>query len=204
MKKNKFYVVWSGVNPGIYDNWEDCKLQVVGFENAKYKSFDSNEAAREAYEHGYAAYAQSAKKKPSPQAGTYITNSLSVDAACSGNPGLMEYRGVYVATGKEWFRIGPYQQGTNNIGEFLALVHGLALLKKEKIDIPLYSDSRNAILWIKQKKCKTKLERTAANEPVFDLIERAEKWLNTHTYTTPILKWDTANWGEIPADFGRK
>lgn len=208
MKKRKFYVVWSGVNPGIYDSWEECKLQVTGFENAIYKSFESNATAREAYENGHAAYLQSTKKKQPTniQSATipYITNSLAVDAACSGNPGLMEYRGVHVATGKEWFRIGPYQQGTNNIGEFLALVHGLALMKKEKINIPLYSDSRNAILWVKQKKCKTKLERTAINEPVFNLVERAEKWLNENKYTTSILKWETSEWGEIPADFGRK
>ena len=208
MKKRKFYVVWSGVNPGVYDSWEECKLQVTGFENAIYKSFESNATAREAYENGHTAYLQSTKKKQltNIQSATipYITNSLAVDAACSGNPGLMEYRGVHVATGKEWFRIGPYQQGTNNIGEFLALVHGLALMKKEKIDLPLYSDSRNAILWVKQKKCKTKLERTAINEPVFNLVERAEKWLNENKYTTSILKWETSEWGEIPADFGRK
>ena len=129
---------------------------------------------------------------------------LCVDAACSGNPGNMEYRGVYLPTGQEIFRIGPYRKGTNNIGEFLALVHGLALLQQKGSPIPIYSDSRNAIGWVKQKQCKTKLERLPENEPIFDLIERAERWLQTHTYTTPILKWDTSAWGEIPADFGRK
>ena len=29
-------------------------------------------------------------------------------------------------------------------------------------------------------------------------------WLRTHPFRVPILKWDTQNWGEIPADFGRK
>ena len=100
--------------------------------------------------------------------------------------------------------MGPMEQGTNNIGEFLALVHGLALFKKSGCKMPVYSDSRNAILWVKQKKCKTKLERSSINEPIFDLIERAEKWLRENTYSTQILKWETAEWGEIPADFGRK
>ena len=116
----------------------------------------------------------------------------------------MEYRGVYPPTMQEIFRIGPLKKGTNNIGEFLALVHGLALLKQKGSDLPIYSDSRNAIGWVKKKKCKTLLEREPVNEPIFDLIERAEKWLNTNTYTTPILKWETSEWGEIPADFGRK
>jgi ribonuclease HI len=116
----------------------------------------------------------------------------------------MEYRGVYVATGEEWFHVGPYRQGTNNIGEFLALVHGLALMKREQIALPLYSDSKIAIQWIRLKKCRTKLAQTAVNAPVFDLIVRAEKWLQENTYATQILKWETEAWGEIPADFGRK
>ena len=131
-------------------------------------------------------------------------NSIAVDAACSGNPGKMEYRGVYTATKQELFHVGPFEQGTNNIGEFLALVHGLAFLKQQNSALPLYSDSRNAIGWVQKKKCKTLLEREPRNEAIFDLIERAEKWLNENNYTTPILKWETSEWGEIPADFGRK
>ena len=95
-------------------------------------------------------------------------------------------------------------KSTNNIGEFLAIVHGLALLKKKGFDMPIYSDSANAISWVRQKKCKTKLPRTPETEELFLLIERAEKWLQGNTYTTPILKWETKEWGEIPADFGRK
>ena len=127
-----------------------------------------------------------------------------MDAACSGNPGDMEYRGVYTANGQEIFHIGPMKEGTNNIGEFLALVHGLALLKLKGSDLPIYSDSRNAISWVKKKQCKTLLTQTAANKPIFDLIERAEHWLQNNSYTTQILKWETSVWGEIPADFGRK
>lgn len=211
MAKNKYYVVWKGLNPGVYDNWTECKMQVEGQDGAKYKSFETREEAAEAFEKGYSYYlkaASSAKAASNlaPQApiGKPINESLAVDAACSGNPGDMEYRGVYTATGQEIFHIGPLKKGTNNIGEFLALVHGLALLKQKGSDLPIYSDSRNAIIWVKKKKCKTLLEREPVNEPIFELIERAEKWLNSNTYTTTILKWETAVWGEIPADFGRK
>ena len=138
-----------------------------------------------------------------PLPSSVVENSLAVDAACSGNPGAMEYRGVHVASRQEIFHFGPVY-GTNNIGEFLAIVHGLALLKQKGFDMPIYSDSVNAINWVKQKKCKTKLPREPKTEELFKLIERAEKWLRENTYTTKILKWETKQWGEIPADFGRK
>ena len=209
MAKSKYYVVWNGVHPGIYDRWEDCKLQVTGYRDARYKSFESLAEAREAYEKGYpvgtrtSAQPLPAFKKATAPA-TYIHDSLAVDAACSGNPGAMEYRGVHVASGKEWFHTGPFPHGTNNIGEFLALVHGLALMKRDHISLPLYSDSLNAIRWVQLKTCRTKLERTELSAPFFNLIERAEKWLRENAYTTQILKWNTEAWGEIPADFNRK
>lgn len=211
MAKAKYYVVWKGITPGVYTSWAECKAQVEGQTGAKYKSFETQEEATEALKKGYEHYLRSAssaqavaKLKPKAPIGKPLQTCLCVDAACSGNPGDMEYRGVYMPTGQEIFRIGPYKKGTNNIGEFLALVHGLALLKQKGSDLPIYSDSRNAISWVKKKKCKTLLERVPENEVIFDLIERAEKWLNTNTYTTQILKWETTEWGEIPADFGRK
>lgn len=213
MAKQKHYVVWDGVTPGIYSSWTDCQLQIKGYEGAKYKSFDSREEAERAFTSSpYAYIGKNAKKADTTRnasfasgtlPGAVIDNSLAVDAACSGNPGPMEYRGVHVASRQEIFHFGP-MRGTNNIGEFLALVHGLALLKQKGFDMPIYSDSVNAISWVKQKKCKTKLPRTSETEQLFVLIERAEKWLKENKFTTPILKWETKEWGEIPADFGRK
>ncbi|HJD75584.1 MAG TPA: ribonuclease H family protein [Bacteroides reticulotermitis] len=207
MAKQKFYVVWEGVTPGVYTSWTDCQLQIKGYEGAKYKSFDTREEAERAVSSSpYAYIGKNAKKKtqtPTTYPSSVLDNSLSVDAACSGNPGPMEYRGVHVASRQEIFRFGP-MKGTNNIGEFLAIVHGLALLKQKKFDMPIYSDSMIAISWVRQKKCKTKLPRTAETEELFLLIERAEKWLKSNTYSTRILKWETKVWGEIPADFGRK
>ena len=133
-----------------------------------------------------------------------IPRSLSVDASCSGNPGVMEYRGVYTDTRQEIFRIGPFQEATNNIGEFLAVVHGLAWLKQQKSSMPVYTDSVTARAWVRNKKCKTTLQVCEANRKLFELVERAEKWLRNNTYTNPVLKWDTQQWGENPADFGKK
>lgn len=209
-KKPKYYVVWQGVEPGIYETWEECLLQTKGFAGAKYKSFESMQEAEEAFASSPYDYVKPkaekttpSRKKDDPLPTEVLENSLAVDAACSGNPGQMEYRGVYVANGQQIFHFGPLY-GTNNIGEFLAIVHGLALLKQKNIPMPIYSDSVNAIGWVKKKQCKTKLERNEKTEELFKLIERAEKWLAQNTYTTQILKWDTKKWGEIPADFGRK
>lgn len=209
MAKKKFYVVWKGVNPGVYASWTECQLQIQGYKGAIYKSFDTEEEAAQAFATPAHVYLHR-HRKPTVQEPSakqlpenFDLNCLAVDAACSGNPGPMEYRGVYLLTGQEIFHFGPVY-GTNNIGEFLAIVHGLALLKQKQLDMPLYSDSRNALLWIKQKKCKTKLERNAKTETLFQLIERAEKWLKENTYTTPLRKWETDLWGEVPADFGRK
>lgn len=207
MAYKKWYVVWKGIEPGIYESWAECKRQIDGFEGALYKSFATREEAIEANRSEAWKYIGNNKsRKPifNQKATDIIQNSLSVDAACSGNPGRMEYRGVYTETGAEIFHIGPFENATNNIGEFLAIVHGLALLKKQNLPLPLYSDSVNAMLWVKNKKCKTKLEPNKTNQAVFDLIERAENWLENNTYTNKILKWETKAWGEIPADFGRK
>ena len=206
MPKNKYYVVWKGIQPGIYHSWTDCKKQIDGFEGAMYKSFESAEVAHEAYQDNPWNYMGKNNKlsvKRLTKKGL-ITNSLAVDAACSGNPGDMEYRGVDVASGQQVFHAGPFSMSTNNIGEFLAIVHGLAYLKQHKKDIPIYSDSQNAISWVNKKKCKTQLNCNQENQVIFDLIERAEKWLHTNSYQTKILKWETQQWGENPADFGRK
>lgn len=206
-KQSKWYVVWVGHTPGVYDTWTECKQQIEGYRGARYKGFFSHSEALRAYEDGAESYtrqnyvtAQEAFSHEPPS-----IRALSVDAACSGNPGVLEYRGVMVDDRREVFRVGPFPKGTNNIGEFLAIVHGLALLKKLNMQMPIYSDSVTAIAWVRNKRCKTLLVRDEATTPLLDLVYRAEDWLrqNSHSHI-PILKWDTSRWGEIPADFGRK
>ena len=208
--KKKFYVVWKGKRPGIFESWDDCKAQITGFKGAQYKSFSTFEEAKKAYNGNYLEYKGTSKgKKELTQEellriGDPNYNSISVDAASSGNPGKMEYQGVDTKTKKVLFKQGPFEQGTNNIGEFLALVHGLAFLKERKSERVIYSDSRIAIGWVRKKKCGTKLKKNAKNARLFELIARAESWLKNNRYNTPIVKWETKAWGEIPADFGRK
>ncbi|MDR0368875.1 MAG: ribonuclease H family protein [Bacteroidales bacterium] len=208
MTKKKYYVVWNGFQPGVFDTWEACKKQVEGFSSPKYKAFPNLEMATLAFEQGSE---QHLVKRDHPikmiMDGLYgypVFPSIAVDGACSGKTRLAEYQGVDAETKTLLFKKGPFMDGTNNVMEFLALVHALALCKQQNITVPVYSDSVNAMKWVKAKKAGTKLEKTAHNQVLFDLIARAEKWLQTNTYTNEILKWQTQAWGEIPADFGRK
>ena len=267
MQAPKYYVVWAGHAPGVYDSWEEAELQVKGYPGASFRAFRSETEAVQAFRAGYdkegllqavarrmeqrsregralsaadgqpqsaaapsqsaaaaaAVLAQPAAVPPHPAVARrtpeqeraalaerarrmgFTLDAIAVDAACSGNPGPMEYRGVYLRTGQQLFKVGPLAGGTNNVGEFLAIVHALALQERQGTRLVIYSDSRNAQLWVRQGACKTKLEPTASNRAVFDMIRRAEAWLRAHPRpAVPILKWETKRWGEIPADFGRK
>ena len=210
-KKDKFYVVWYGNPAGIFGSWEECQLSIKGVKGAQYMSFETFADAKKAYNKEYSDYKGKNEKKKRiltedvrRKIGEPNLYSIAVDAASSGNPGKMEYRGVDTQTKKQLFHQGPFQQGTNNVGEFLALVHGLAFLKQQQSDRMIYSDSRIAMGWVKKKKCNTKLRKTSKNAKLFELIARAESWLKNNTYKTKIVKWETKAWGEIPADFGRK
>ncbi len=215
-KKPNYYVVWRGYQPGIYATWAECSAQTDGFSGAEYKAFDTRELAEEAFRlprsefmarHPELAQAREEKRlrrRELPLTGGPVRDSYAVDAACSGNPGPLEYRCVHVATGAELFRQGPFANGTNNIGEFLAIVHALALFKKRGVRTTVYSDSGTAIAWVRRKTCRTKLAPDEQNAPLFELIARAEAWLHNNETDSQILKWKTEDWGEIPADFGRK
>ena len=206
-QKQKYYVVWKGNKTGIFTSWAECEKQVKGFAAAQYKSFDSLKAAKAAYQSNYEAF----KGKPASQ-GKWkeasvkpILPSICVDAACSGAPGKLEYRGVYTDSGDEIFRFGPFPDGTNNVGEFLAIVHALTWLAKHGKQLPIYSDSENGIAWVYTGKCRTNLKHTARNAPLFVMIHSAENWLAENELDDDkVLKWDTELWGENPADFGRK
>ncbi len=205
MAKQKFYVVWEGVEPGIYKTWSECQLQIKGYPNAKYKSYKTMAEAESAFERGPNSSPKPIIKKPLLlEEPDVIRDSWSVDAACSGNPGITEYQGVHTSDGSQIFH-QKFELGTNNVGEFLAIVHALALLKKmNDADKTIYSDSRTAMKWVRLKKAKTTLVRNAKTERIYHAVLRAELWLKNNSYKNPILKWDTKTWGEIPADFDRK
>lgn len=217
MAQSKHYVVWVGRSPGVYGTWNECKAQVDGFTGAKYKSYPTKAEAEQAFAQGYAASFKAAAaksgagkpasgkpKRQAAPAGDYDPDSISVDAASSGNPGVVEYQGVDTKTGERLFHQGPIPKGTNNLGEFLAIVHGLAYLQKRGSDKPIYSDSRTAMKWVREKHVATTLVRDESTAVIWSMVDRALAWLNSHTYRNRIMKWETEAWGEIKADFGRK
>ena len=207
MPKQKYYVVWKGRKPGIFSSWAECEKQVKRFNAAEYKAFGSMQEAETAYRSRYEAFKgrsaslgkwREASVKP-------VLPSICVDAACSGSPGKLEYRGVFTESQQEIFHVGPFPDGTNNVGEFLAIVHGLTWLLKHEKQMPIYSDSENGISWVYTGKCRTTLKHTPRNAPLFVLIRSAENWLaENELMDDSVLKWDTELWGENPADFGRK
>jgi len=209
-KKQKYYVVWSGSETGIFSTWDECKLSIHGVKGAQYKSFKTLELAQKAFSEDYEDHKGSTASKSEltesqiNSKGEPNLMSISVDAACSGNPGLMEYQGVETETKDVIFKMGPYKQSTNNVGEFLALVHAASYMKKIGDIRPIYTDSRTAMSWVRNKKVKTTLERNATNEDSFKLVDRALNWLQNNQISNQIIKWETKVWGEIPADFGRK
>ncbi len=207
MPRQKFYVVWKGRKPGIFASWAECEKQIKGFAGAEFKAFGSLPEAESAFHSSYKVY----KGRPA-SLGKWkdasvqpILPSLSVDAACNGSPGILEYRGVFTESGDQIFRYGPFPDGTNNVGEFLAIVHALTWMEKHKSPLPVYSDSENGISWVYAGKCKTNLKHTSRNTPLFAMIHSAENWLAENKLEDDaVLKWDTNLWGENPADFGRK
>lgn len=213
MKKPKYYVVWKGRRTGIFTTWAEASAHVNGFAGAQFKSFDTRADAERAFAQGHVARETRAAYNPKPgerwkqlrMLGVEppILPSYCADAACSGNPGILEYRAVNTETGTFIFE-HQFPEGTNNIGEFLGIVETLKILRAQNDASPVYSDSENALSWVKQKKCKTQLLPNPRNRDLFAHIDDAEAWLRENKFPNKILKWRTDDWGEIPADYGRK
>src|SRR5580704_12782684 len=151
MKKAKFYVVWKGRQTGIFENWDDCHAQIQGFAGAEYKSFLTRRLAEEAFNGdsgdfiGKDIFEPELTEDQLKLIGEPVLDSISVDAAWNTFTGFVEYQGVETKTKRVLFHQGPFEDGTINIVEFLAIVHALAHCAQNNLLLPIYSDSRNAI-----------------------------------------------------------
>lgn len=210
MAKPKFYVVWKGRKTGIFESWDECNKQIYGFHGAVFKSFKTKNLAEQAFTSsskdfiGKDIFETILTEEQLILIGSPIEDSICVDGAWNTSTGDVEYQGLYTRTKEVIFKMGSFKDGTNNIAEFLGIVHALAHCKKNNITLPIYSDSRNAIGWIRDKEARTNHDRSDENKKLFELIDRAIKWLKANEYENKILKWETRAWGENPADFGRK
>ena len=206
--KNKFYVIWKWKNIWIFNSWEECKKNVIWFSDAKYKSFSHKKDAEIALKEWWEKYYKDKDKKHSVINDfdiPYFSNGIAVDAACSGNPWEMEYRWIELKTWIEIFH-ESFMIWTNNIWEFLAIVHWLKYLWNDNRVV--YSDSKIAISRVNQWKCKTLLNSKKNLKydfsELFIAIESAESRIKENGIKHNILKWDTEKRWEIPADFWRK
>lgn len=218
MAKQKYYVVWEGINPGVYETWAECQRQIEGYQQAKYKSYSSLEEAQQVFKEGWKKHwgiGKATKTKTQAKTKSKISasstpkeeidyDSISVDVGTRGNPGPVEYKGVDTRTEAILFQVGPIEKGTNNLGEFIAIVHALAYLQEQGSSRTVYTDSMTAMKWIRNKEVASTLTRDASTKKIWELTDRALQWLNTHTYKNKIKKWHTDQWGEIKADYGRK
>jgi len=123
-------------------------------------------------------------------------NGISVDGGTEGNPGPCFYRGVDIKTGEVLFykNLG---MGTNNVAEFLGVIRAIHYCEKNNIEPNIWSDSVTAIAWVRNKKHKS----TFKGDVTKRLDDACDYLLNKNV---TINKWRTKEWGEIPADFGRK
>ena len=232
MAKNTHYVVWVGRKPGIYLSWAETERQTKGFSGAKFKGFPLLIQAQQALQEGPDGNAPSASfsapvsmkmdsgassasdsvqasKKPSY--GRPRAPYLAVDAAYSHKTKLVEWRGVLVtATGqKEVFRSKPYDGGSANVGEYLAIIEGIEWIGNNMqigSYLPIYSDSLNAQSWVRR---KAHASTVSACDAIKQMLAKADSLLQAGLYglvkkSNPIFDWKTSQWGEIPADFGRK
>lgn len=213
MSKKKHYVVWVGRTTGIFGNWADTEAQIKGFSGALYQSYKTIEEATAAFNAGSPNAAatvisqskSAAKVNVLPPAGKPTHECLTVDGAFSGSTKVMEYRCVMNVSGEVIFRSKPFVGGSNNLAEFLALIG--AMRYRDSIGEPLldiYSDSKTALAWVRDKQLNTTIDIDSLDPVVQGRITAAMRYLKANPPPKNLKKWDTAAWGEIPADYGRK
>lgn len=129
---------------------------------------------------------------------------LCVDASYLPKKQILEFRGILLhENNRIVFSEKINTKATNNIGEFLAIYYAIKYLYDNKIKMPVYSDSITAISWIRKKHVNTTFTDDNSNK-IFELIYQALEFLYTNDIDTEIIRWKTKQWGEIPADYGRK
>lgn len=201
-----YYVVLEGKNPGVYETWDQCKEQVDGFSGAKFKKIKAN-TSQEAMSIMLSEYQVSEKPNEIVKSnGKIQPGFLSVDGASDGSS--CEFQAVWVDTKKLAFASKKFVGGTNNIAEFLGLVLACKHLKDKNLPINIYTDSVTAMAWFRNKKANTTASANGKmTAELENLIQKSEKFLIENEEllkTAKILKWETKEWGEIPADYGRK
>lgn len=204
----QFYGVWVGRKPGIYTTWPDCQAQTSGYSGAKFMKLNAKtmEEAQAEYDRLAEGHNISKAIKKETSVSKAQDDVLTVDGASNGTH--CEYQAVWHPSREQAFASKRFENGTNNIAEFLGLVHAIKYLMEHNKPLKVYTDSVTAMAWIRDKKANTTAHLTGkATNELTQLITEAEQFLQQNAAIlnkAEILKWDTKHWGEIPADYGRK
>lgn len=170
----KFYAVKSGLTPGVYNTWDECKRQVHGVPGAVFKSFPTRQAAED--------YVAGNNVEVSEQTGESIDFDLPdgsavayVDGSYNAATGEYGCGVVFLADGEE---IHLSRKGTdeelaamrNVAGEIL----GAELAMKRAVElgfqrICIYHDYQGIASWCLGE-WKTNREGTRAYKAYFDSI----------------------------------
>lgn len=139
---------------------------------------------------------------------TKPTSGLVVDASVvkinsKNSAGLAEIRGVDISSGKIVFNKSISWRTTNNIAEYLAIYVGFLYVDSLGKDMVIYSDSTNAISWIRNGKCKTGFHSTDPKQQQ-NIIKAESRTTSDWKNVKSVRFWNNKEWGENPADFGRK
>jgi ribonuclease HI len=159
MANKKFYAVAVGRQPGIYTQWfgeAGAQIQVVGFQGARYKGFQTREEARDfirdrcSGEKSRVKHSGQSKTRPTatstvkPDVSLADRTIIYTDGSSLGNPGPGGYGAVISSPEGNLELSGGFRKTTNNRMELLACIVGL-----EQIETPsavaLYSDSRYVV-----------------------------------------------------------
>ena len=185
----KYYAVNKGRVPGIYNEWEECKEQVIRFNGAKYKRFTDIKEAE--------FYLKNGRIKPE----TALIETLDeydigvyTDGSCHGNGNNTARGGIGVYFGVDDIRnesqpLLGYPRMTNNIAELEAALTAFDILMddiKQRKKVVIFTDSEYVIkcstTYGDKQKEKEWSENIANKEQVRILYELFDKYKNVKLY----------------------
>lgn len=200
---SKYYVIFNTENRGIYDTWGECQEKTKGVSGVKFKSFKNRSLAETALNENLIESKENEKIKD-----LFPKIGFATDGACNVKKRIGQYQIYDLEKNKMIFTSKEFENTTNNQMEFLALMHALILCEDLKVledikydNYPIYTDSITAISWLKNNKLNSNIDYDSI---VGKEIKKMLNWLKNNQYNNKIIKWETKNLGEIPADFGRK
>jgi len=197
-----YYVVWQGHAPGIYQKWPDCRKQIENYPEPRYKKFESLDEANHAYRKGIEHYRKrkSGPQKMSRRAPKFRRDSLLVHTKVQGES--MQINATYLKNNQKIFFV-DFQRGNPEIGQFLATVKALKLLRKRSPTMPVYVPSLKVLNAINHKFLYDPyLGQRHIHDPWHEKLREcmfaAINWLKRNDYQNPVLHWNSTYWGEPP------